>query len=242
MVTKNIKTNSIVALASMMLIGVVSSANAVLLAPGGTSPNVASPTEPASVFVTSVTANITGIPDVNPASTITERIYRQPGGTLDFYYQLTLAPGTATFNGLIHQFNANFYQGFTTDVVWDNSPSVAGVITQVGNPLNAFPSGTAIPDTFARSNSGNAIQFNFPDPPVSFGGTGPIPQGATSKWLIVRTNATQFGPGVGGVINGITQNFPLLGPIPEPGSLIFGLGILGAMGTRNIRRRNIAKV
>ena len=237
--TKNIKNHSFVALAAIMLVGAGTSANAVILAPGGTSPNVAAPTEPASVLVGApLTVNITGIPDINPASTITERIYRQAGGTLDFYFQLTSVG--LPFNGLIHQFNANFYAGFITDVFWDNSPVVAGVITQAGNPLNGLASGTVIPDTFARSNSGNAIQFNFPDPPVVFGGSGPIQPGQTSKWLVIRTNATQVGPGIGGVINGITQNFNLLGPVPEPGSLIFGLGVLGAMGSRGIRRRKVA--
>ena len=225
----------------MVIIGAATSANAVLLAPGGTSPNVSTVGNPPSVQVgVPLTVNIVGIPDINPTSSITEYVFRQAGGTLDFYFQLT-STGGAPFDGLIHQFNANFYAGYTTDVFWDDSPSVAGVITQAGNPLNGLQSGTIIPDTFGRSNSGNSVQFNFPDPlGVSAGGSGPLPGGATSKWLVVRTNATQVGAGIGGVINGITQNFPLLGPVPEPGSLIFGLGVLGAMGTRSIRRRKVA--
>ena len=239
MVTTNMKKHSFVALAAVILVGAATSANAVILAPGGTSPNVAAATEPASVLVGApLTVNITGIPDINPASSITERIYRQAGGTLDFYFQLTSAGGV--FNGLIHQFNANFYSGYTTDVFWDNSPVVAGVITQAGNPLNGLASGTTIPDTFARTNSGNAVQFNFPDLPAVFGGSGPIQPGQTSKWLVIRTNATQVGPGVGGIINGITQNFNLLGPVPEPGSVIFGLGVLGVLGSRGVRRRKVA--
>ena len=238
MVTKNIQKHSIVALAAVLLVGAATSANAVLLAPGGTSPNAPAATEPASVIVGApLVVNIAGIPDINPASTITEYVYRQAGGTLDFYFQLSIAAPSAAFNGVIHQFNANFYSGYTTDVFWDNSPTVAGVITQAGNPLNGRAAGTGIPDTFGRSNSGNSVQFNFPDAPVPFGGTGPLLHNQTSKWLVIRTNATQVGPGVGGVINGITQNFPLLGPVPEPGSFIFGLGVLGAMSTRSIRRR-----
>lgn len=242
MVTKNMKRNSIAAIAALLLIGAATSANAVLLAPGvtapaGTASGASTTSEFAGTVVGTATVFIDNIYDINPTSTITEYVVKRTvGGTLDFYFQINSTGGAYT--GLIHQFNANFYAGFTTDVFWDNSPVVSGNISQAGNPLNGFASGSATPDTFGRSAGvGNAVQFFFPDTPVN-GGTGALMAGQKSKWLVIRTNATNAGGGMVAVINGLSQNLTMLGPVPEPGSVIFGLGVLGVMGTRVIRRRN----
>ena len=243
MVTKNIKRNSIAAIAALLLIGAGTSANAVLLAPGGSAPGgnasgASVTTEFAGTLLATSVVNINGIPDINANSTITELVVRRTvGSTLDFYFQINSV--TPDLLGVIHQFNANFYAGFTTDVFWDNSPVVSGNISQAGNPLDTRAAGTSIPDSFSRSGSGNAVQFFFPASGVN-GGNGSIAAGQKSKWMVIRTNATSYGAGATAIINGLSQNFAMLGPVPEPGSVIFGLGVLGVMGSRGIRRRKSA--
>ncbi len=101
-----------------------------------------------------------------------------------------------------------------------------------------FTSGTAMPSTIDRSGAGDVVGFNFIPPVTPDGGSSD-----TSFELIIRTNATNFGPGSIGIIDGGGQTLAGFAPtpttaVPEPAPIVLlGLGAAG-MWTYGRKRRN----
>jgi MYXO-CTERM domain-containing protein len=81
------------------------------------------------------------------------------------------------------------------------------------------------------------VGFDFPiqPPPAFIGDPMNIEAGETSTFLVVRTNSRAYG-NVQMVIDGAGTSFArTFAAVPEPGSMIFGLALLGALGVS--RRR-----
>lgn len=159
--------------------------------------------------------------------TILSQVYDN-GGTLDFWYQITLNSGsTANLTGL----NLASFAGFDVAVGQNADPD---------GPGGFFSEGTVDSDSALRTigGGGEGVQFNFGNPDVT--------PGTTSFALLVRTNALVPVSGTVGILGaGIGANASILAPAvpvgtaaPEPGSLtLIGVALLGAAA---IRRRKKA--
>jgi hypothetical protein len=126
-------------------------------------------------------------------------------GDLTFVYQVT------DITGDVARLSGSDYTGWLTDVGVSpgHAPFVAGAVS---------------PATISRTADGSVVGFNF----------SPTLVGATSLQLLIRTNATTFGSGSIGVIDGGGLTLVGFAPAPEPayaGLLLgglFGLGLLVA--------------
>lgn len=142
-------------------------------------------------------------------------------GKLSFVYQVHDATGD------VGRISGSSYAGFLPDV-------------GVNVPLAPFfTSGTAIPITIDRSSGvGDVVGFNFTPMITPDAGSSD-----TSFELIVRTDASSFGTGSIGVIDGGGQTLfgfapTALVPTPEPVSmLLIGGGLFALAGLRRFSRR-----
>jgi hypothetical protein len=178
------------------LSGTVFTAPGSTVFPGLVPPGTASGTELASLsdpgsFTT--TAGTTSF-------TLDTAVFRNPSGTLDFYYQVANDSNSAT--SLARLTATNFstfatYTGYRTDGA-----------TTLGAP---FSNGTVPPVSADRNASGTVVGFDF-QPPDS----AKVAPGQTSEVLVISTDATNFGNGNVSVIDGGAATLPAFQPIPEP--------------------------
>ena len=210
-----------VPLAQATLVGTVATAPGVTVVPGlvptGTAPGtlVASLTSP---FVSTLGTT---------AGTIVSAVYRESGGTLDFYYQVTnntTAPNCGTAgkpmcDPISRETDTNFMAfmtslGFRTD----------GASLGASDP---FVNGTVPPVTGDRNSVGDVVGFSF-NPPDS----AKIQPGQISDVLVISTNATNFTAGNASVIDGgvtTVTSFEPASAVPEPASFLFVGGALLAI-------------
>lgn len=153
----------------------------------------------------------------------------EAGPNLDFYYQVTNSSGSTDALGRIT--GADFNNAFITNVMQTNAA------------FDGFVAGGQAAFSGDRDLLG-VVGFDFL-PGTS--GTGKIDPGESSYLLIIRTNAATFTEGTMAVING-TATFanafqpsgqpPLVGPIPEPGTMaLLATGLLALGGAARKRRQ-----
>lgn len=157
------------------------------------------------------------------SGTAIEAVYRDSvTGFLDFLYQFSSDPTS----GLpIEQSTDGSYAGFTTDVQF-NTGGAFGPFLVAGTVLAA--------DATRSGGAGVNVSFDFPIPSA-------VNPGATTVIRMIKTNATNFGPGTVAFINqGTVTDTRFLAPaaaIPEPTYLPFAGGaLLLFAGIRSLRR------
>lgn len=156
-------------------------------------------------------------------SGIIESAVYDDGGTLDFYYQITNDPSSAT---ALARLTATDFAGWSTNAAFrtDGGPSVL--------PGTTFVAGDLAPMTADSNVDGSVIGFSFYPPTAPNPEIGP---GMDSDVLIISTDATNYEAGNASIIDGGTETVAAFQPasaVPEPSTLaLLGLGLI-AFGWR----------
>ena len=188
------------------------------LVPPGTDPGtlLAALALPESITTTAGTTSFT----------LDTAVFREAGGTLDFYYQLANSAASATALARLSAFS---FAGFTTSLGFRVDGSIL--------PGFLFVDGTVAPVTGDRDLTGTVVGFNFNPPDAA-----KIIPGATSYVLVISTDATNFAPGNFSVIDGGSFTGPAFQPalaaVPDSGTsaALLGLGVASLLvGRRFVR-------
>jgi len=157
------------------------------------------------------------------------------GGTLDFYYQIG-NKGTSGHN-IDFSFNQSFASGvtFATDVFYRLE----------NGGLDFFHNVTSgAPSLAARSADGAEVGFHFSGSPLRSALR--INPGEVSGILVIRTNATNYVPGLTTISNSITASGGSFAPsgfapsaVPEPASLLLLGSAFAAAGY--VARHRVAR-
>ena len=170
------------------------------------------------------------------AATFNQAVYRNDGGTLDFYFQvLRTGPGSVT-NQEIERFTVAAFDNYLIDGYASGpDPDGAGMFIAAANPAlaNGTPSGSTT--TFARSLAGDVLTTNF--------GANGLTGTENSATYIFRTSATAFNNlGTFGILDGSSlegRTYQPTSAVPEPATwmmMLAGFGMVGA-ATRYRRRK-----
>ncbi|MFI5287001.1 MAG: hypothetical protein ACHQ4F_11850 [Candidatus Dormibacteria bacterium] len=111
------------------------------------------------------------------SATYTDAVYKESGGTLDFYLQ---AVNNTTSSDAITQLSVSDFQGALADMGYRTDGSTL--------PSGSFVDGSQTPTDVTRATSGDPIAWDFT-------GSNPanmLPPGDTSYVLEVKTNAVQY--------------------------------------------------
>lgn len=213
------------------------------IAPGGqvnfsstNTPGIPSGTEVAEI---SSTFNATGGGGTVIAGTYISEVYKEAGGTYDFYYQFTNG-GTST--GPIASFGVSNFAPVSSSVGETNA---AVGTTQTGPPLLTTPTAassyTSGGPGFVSETNGSIDSMIFDFTNLNNNG---VVAGATSVTMLVSTNSTNFTVSNGTFQGSVAANANVYAPAsttvaPEPASLALIVpGLLGLAGM--VRRRKVA--
>ncbi len=154
-------------------------------------------------------------------------------GNLDFFFQVTNAPGG--LDSIKRITITGFDSAVLTSVAFDTR---SGLIAAPGDPLNGQQGGTFSPVTADRVTFAT-VGFDFTDP------TNSIQPGTSSKFFEIATNQKNVTNGTIQAIDGGVAFGPVLVPIggtvPEPGTALAGVLAVGICGLAR-RRRALATV
>jgi hypothetical protein len=165
-----------------------------------------------------------------------QAVYRNSGGTLDFYYQVIRTGAGSVSSEEIRSFTVSNFAGYTVDAFTRGGDfDGAGPFVAPNNPTlsDGTPSGSTT--TFGRSLSGAVLTTEF--------GLNGLTGTENSTTYVFRTNATQFDLlGTYGIIDGSTASGLAYRPIgapavPEPSTWAFMLVGFGAIGYSMRSRR-----
>jgi hypothetical protein len=209
----------------MLVVAVIAAATraeAVPIAPGETA-GAEGIAFPGGTHVDSVYYDNVGA--ANLVTDISAAVFRNSAGFLDFYYQVR----NISAENLVHRLTGSGFSGFLTDVwyVLDG-----GLVPCSACPGGSFETGTQDPLTFDRDGLGEVLGFNFPTPDFE------VNPGEASLLLLIRTNATAYGPGFVSVINSGSFTDDAFEPaavqVPDFTSslLLFGIGLIGTGAMR----------
>lgn len=212
--------------ASLVLTGLIvsaTSAQAVLLppntpfAPGIVTPGSMAPGQVGPILA-NLTSNFVG-PNNEFSGSITSMAYddSRPGGGLSFLYQVTNTTPVADPEFLDRVSLFGFTQAAPVNVDF----------VSLGSPT--FNTGTVRTIT-ADSSAGGRVSFNFEELPG-------LTNGATSRFFYVQTDITGFTTNTANIIGAGVATANVIAPIPEPTTALFGIALLGVLGSRGVRRR-----
>lgn len=144
-----------------------------------------------------------GLDKVYFTGTYRTGVLEETGGTLDFFYQITNAPGSLT---AIERLTTVNFLDFATDAYYLDEQ------------------GAVIPTEVARDASGASVSFDFDDNDPRG-----IPGGTFSAMMFIKTDARAYMDGSISLIDGAVANVRGFAPsVPEPGTLLLlGSGLVG---------------
>jgi len=181
-------------------------------------------TAPFGTLLASLSAPFT-TPNGTTSGTLVSAVYREAGGTLDFYYQVTINTNAGNFSGAggcghgggqivcdpIARETDTDFSTWITNLAFRTDGGLAG-------PL--FKNGTVPPVTGDRNSPvGNVIGWSFSPPDSS-----KIQPGTTSNILVISTNATNFRGGTATVLDGSGVTVASFEPTPAPPTIAKAFG------------------
>lgn len=175
--------------------------------PSGTTTPIAATTETGTLVAGSTVSGNYNL-GTGATGTVTEAVYRETGGTLDFVYQFT---NTSLTDG-IGELSVSNFATWLTGVGYQTAAMGPFSISQGTDPNPSSASRTGV---VANPLGGTTVDFNFSPTEACSGATCTTP--AESAILIVGTNATTISSGFVSIIDGGSQT--LMGfesPAPEP--------------------------
>jgi len=202
------------------------------------SPGVVVPTATAGEVTGTVVAfkavnfSDTGTPPAVNTGVLNSFVVDRGGGLLDFYYQLVNTSTPDPLLNLDEIFRIKSIGGFqgVAGVQVAQTNSIAGLIGAPALPVGVEGASTADRDV----GSVGSIGFDFSTPPAFLPNPSNVQGGEASSFLIIRTNSTTFGNATAQISGGGGTSLPsTFAAIPEPGSMVFALGVLGVCFVRN---------
>lgn len=197
------------------VLALASSAQAVPLTPGNSVILPAGTTAPSPwgslSYVTGMDSPYNSGPVANPFSgTLHSQVYREVGGTLDFFYQVTAGPGAHP----IDRISVPGFAGFTTDMYYATDVSILPSAAAGNLGSVAFEKFTRLEDDVIGANFLNGLANNN-----------------STYWLVVRTNATTYSGTTAFIQDGAQATAQTFCPAPLPSSMVlFATGAVGFVG------------
>jgi hypothetical protein len=232
-----------IALASAFsLVGGITAQAAFTALPPGTpeTPGVVVPIEAAPtgtvLKIRDAAFSDTGTPPPLNTGVLRSFVVDRGAGLLDFYYQLV-----STSNPAEELFRIKSIGGFDPSLTLSvaQTTSLAGLVAGGGSGFVAgsYTQGGGLEDASTADRdvgSIGSVGFDLSNPPAFFPSPENVSGGESSTFLIIRTSSTQYGDVTAQISgSGGTSLASTFAAVPEPGSMVFGLGVLGVCFLRN---------